>query len=270
MSGCNYDSNIDHDNSSPDEGEETGTAKFIGRGYNTSSEYHMEGLQREMGTRHFNFRDYLNRIVYSKFYFVFYMTMIALTMVLLIWTITKKGHPSHIAYYILDGLVTLMLVLEVAIFVIIEKKAFFKSFFNWFDLLITVLCVIAFLFFLGSRNNSLEQEIEDIFEIVLLVLRYGTQTLRIVSFICNFARARRKQKVIQSTHIDLNIQDINSMQSQDETHEKDIEMNAVGTGYGEVNKKQSSFHQGIESNPNSSNRPQQTSNVFVIDDSDDD
>ncbi|KAL0488718.1 4 TM domain-containing transmembrane protein [Acrasis kona] len=145
-------------------------------------------------------RDVLSRIVYSKYYFVFYVIMILMSTVLLVWNIYTRGHPRHVGFTLLEGAITTMLVVELSFRIIIQRSAFFSSVMNWVDLIIITMCTISFLLYLRSVRNSTQEEVGELIDALLIALRYSTQMLQIVLFIKN---QKMRSDEVKEHYIDL-------------------------------------------------------------------
>jgi hypothetical protein len=90
---------------------------------------------------------YANRLHYSRYYTWAYGVMILITLILIIWTIAthggpKSGTPLRGLYVFVDVFVNMMLVTEVMVRVIAFGKQFWRSWWNIFDMVLTVVCVI--------------------------------------------------------------------------------------------------------------------------------
>jgi hypothetical protein len=73
---------------------------------------------------------------------------------------------------------------------------------NWFDLIISILCLSSILLYIFGPKNKKEEEVEELADTVLNVLRYIPQMLRILIFI----RKQQHHQAIASQYINLNSQ----------------------------------------------------------------
>jgi len=144
-------------------------------------------------------------------YWVYYVTMIALCTSLLIWSFVTSGKPhSNNVFEVfisLEGIITFILIFEIFIRIFIFYNGnivtyLFDDFINWFDLIVSVFCVIGFILYLVTYNK-VEERIEEMIDSLLITFRYITQVLRIIILIRN--QRKRRQQLIdqQSQYIDL-------------------------------------------------------------------
>lgn len=59
---------------------------------------------------------------------------------------------------------------------------------NWLDLIITSLCVAFYLFYLFSVHNSTQEEIGEVTEVILTIMRYILALARLIVFIKKYAQ----------------------------------------------------------------------------------
>ncbi|KAL0486781.1 cation channel protein [Acrasis kona] len=147
------------------------------------------------------FRHTLSRIVYSKVYWLFFFVIIALNIALLIYNVVKLlDHPKEWWYITLEFIINGFLVLDVVVRIIVEGQTYFRKWLNWLDLILTASCVISLIVYLISVQGSFEEGVGEVFDIVLVILRFATQVPRIILFIRN---QWKRRDVFKKQYIDL-------------------------------------------------------------------
>lgn len=130
----------------------------------------------------FTFRDRLLKIKHSKLFSLTYIILIVLCIILLIWTIIKRGHPRELPFIFLEGLLTFFFLLDVALNLFIKGKTFFYSIYHVLDMAFCVFCFITFFSYVISRHLSAAEEIESLLDIIVLFLRFTIQMIRSIVF----------------------------------------------------------------------------------------
>ncbi|KAH8930118.1 hypothetical protein BT69DRAFT_1311022 [Atractiella rhizophila] len=122
------------------------------------------------------FKGVANRFVFSLAYIYLYLTMAALSLTTLVLSLMNECPTA--SFYVLETVVNLSLILEVAIRWVAFGKQFWKSPYNIFDLLITLFCILTlmFIFFSGCSAKG-----EEMFDTFLLIGRNGIQFFRLAS-----------------------------------------------------------------------------------------
>ncbi|KAG0146038.1 hypothetical protein CROQUDRAFT_658011 [Cronartium quercuum f. sp. fusiforme G11] len=115
-----------------------------------------------------------NRFVFSQAYIYLYLSMAILSLTTVILSILSEC-PT-LAFYILEIIINLAMILEVGIRLVAFGKQFWKSPFNWLDLAITIFCLVTLviIFFQGCKAKK-----EEVLDTFLLVIRNGIQFFRL-------------------------------------------------------------------------------------------
>ncbi|EAL64910.1 hypothetical protein DDB_G0284893 [Dictyostelium discoideum AX4] len=139
---------------------------------------------------------YADRVLFSNKYYYSYIVMILLNLILIIWLITnliKKNTsvPSHWIFIVLDILVNVTLSVEIILQIISQKKKYFQTWANRFDLFVLVISICGlFLYFHSSSSDNYDYE--GVVIIFLTAIRYFFQFLRLIALI-------NRQKLKKST-----------------------------------------------------------------------
>ncbi|KAA1100511.1 hypothetical protein PGTUg99_015785 [Puccinia graminis f. sp. tritici] len=115
-----------------------------------------------------------NRFVFSQIYLYLYLSMAILSLTTVILSLLSEC-PT-LSFYILEIIVNLAMILEVVIRLIAFGKQFWKSPFNWLDLMITLFCLVTVLVIFSQGCKAKKEEVFDTF---LLVIRNGIQFFRL-------------------------------------------------------------------------------------------
>ncbi|KAJ1678076.1 hypothetical protein EV182_004828, partial [Spiromyces aspiralis] len=102
-----------------------------------------------------------NRLLYSKFYTVFYVSMIVLSLVSLV-TALAETCPS-------------------VFFIVVESVEFWRSAWNYFDIIIVIFCLVTLI--LLSKGCSPRYNTEELLNTILLVVRNAFQVFRLATTI---------------------------------------------------------------------------------------
>ncbi|TFK77335.1 hypothetical protein BDN72DRAFT_867075 [Pluteus cervinus] len=119
-----------------------------------------------------------NRFVHSRTYIFFYLGMAALSVTTVVLSLVD-GCPG-LAFYILEIIVNVAMILEVAIRFVALGKQFWKSPFNVVDLILTAFCALTLLVVLFASCGSGSKE-EEILDTLLLVARNVLQFGRLAA-----------------------------------------------------------------------------------------
>ncbi|KAG7098952.1 hypothetical protein E1B28_000842 [Marasmius oreades] len=123
-------------------------------------------------------RGLANRFVHSRVYIFLYLTMAALSITTIALSITD-GCPG-LAFYILEVIINVSMILEVGIRLVAFGKQFWKSPFNVVDLVLTVFCALTLLVLAFAKCGSGSKE-EEILDTLLLVARNVLQFSRLAA-----------------------------------------------------------------------------------------
>lgn len=143
----------------------------------------LSDLNLNQEVKQISFHDYLSRFMYSKMYWIIFLILILISIFLLIWTFVKRGRPKEIWFIFLEGVITFTLCAEIILRILLERRMYLKSCLNWVDFVITFMCLVSFVLFILSAQGSFEKELGGILETCLILFRYITQILRIISLI---------------------------------------------------------------------------------------
>jgi len=133
--------------------------------------------------------DAATRMVFSRPFSLFYMTMVFLNSVLLIWTILGASPESslHGLYIVLEVVVVISFSIDVLLRIVASWKRLsrcedFKFAFSVvFDVSVWLLCICSLYYYIWGQKD-LEEEFEELASLSL-ALRYSLQFIRLVLFI---------------------------------------------------------------------------------------
>jgi hypothetical protein len=97
--------------------------------------------------------------------------------------IKQKGVTNEWWFISLEGVITLLMIIEIIIRIFVLGIDYFRNCFNIIDFIIVFFCFLSFLLFLLSIHRSFGKELEEILETVLIIFRSLIQTIRIIFFI---------------------------------------------------------------------------------------
>ncbi|OAV89552.1 hypothetical protein PTTG_28664 [Puccinia triticina 1-1 BBBD Race 1] len=115
-----------------------------------------------------------NRFVFSQIYLYLYLSMAILSLTTVVLSLLSEC-PT-LSFYILEIIVNLAMILEVLIRLLAFGKQFWKSPFNWLDLLITLFCLLTLIVIFSQGCKAKKEEVFDTF---LLVIRNAIQFSRL-------------------------------------------------------------------------------------------
>ncbi|KAK7465345.1 hypothetical protein VKT23_005324 [Stygiomarasmius scandens] len=119
-----------------------------------------------------------NRFVHSRTYIFLYLGMAALSVTTIVLSITD-GCPG-LAFYILEVIINVSMILEVGIRFVAFGRQFWKSPFNVVDLVLTIFCALTLLVLAFAKCGSTSKE-EEILDTLLLVARNVLQFSRLAA-----------------------------------------------------------------------------------------
>lgn len=149
---------------------------------------------------------YANRVQFSRAYAYSYSVVLALSIFLLVWVIIENDYPlGHVVkfwvFVILDSIVTLFVVLEIAVSLLAQgRQNFCMQWSNHADMAVALLCVVALLLHVLGPAAELDLDIEEL-ESVVLVVRYVAMLARLVLIVRKFRRQARKKTL--EVHLDM-------------------------------------------------------------------
>ncbi|ODN75541.1 hypothetical protein L202_06667 [Cryptococcus amylolentus CBS 6039] len=125
-------------------------------------------------------RGVANRILFSRYYILFYGAMMGLSLATLVLSLiaTHKGDCPPIAWHIIEVILNGLMVLEVTTRWFANGKKFPITFLNIVDLALLAFCLFTLLLVFFSPCSSSTRS-EEIFDTILLVGRNAIQFLRL-------------------------------------------------------------------------------------------
>eukprot|EP01029_Cantina_marsupialis_P029797 TRINITY_DN782229_c0_g1_i1.p1 TRINITY_DN782229_c0_g1~~TRINITY_DN782229_c0_g1_i1.p1 ORF type:complete len:205 (-),score=30.82 TRINITY_DN782229_c0_g1_i1:141-755(-) len=162
----------------------------------------LDGLKQE---------DYLKiiakRIMISKGIVVFYIGIIFLSCVHLLWALlTGDGCSQDIYFQFLEAVIVGALVVDISIRILAQREKYLKVWWNYFDLLVLLLCGVSFVICFQKDESSLE-EVEEMVSTTLLAIRASLYLARIILILSKLKAESDKRNV---DDIDLNGLDKNA------------------------------------------------------------
>ncbi|WFD36006.1 hypothetical protein MCUN1_002877 [Malassezia cuniculi] len=146
------------------------------------------------------FKSLANRFVHSTAYLYLYASMAFISFVTVVLSLVYTCPGPQ--FYILELVVNVALVAEVAIRLVAFGKHFWKSAYNTIDLALVVVCIITLVVLFFNHGCSPYQQSglsEELIDSILLIVRNVVQCARLVSVI----RRGRQNVATRVTEIDL-------------------------------------------------------------------
>tara|TARA_B110001452_G_C15120960_1_gene390669 strand:+ start:175 stop:936 length:762 start_codon:yes stop_codon:yes gene_type:complete len=149
---------------------------------------------------------YANRLQFSRAYAYSYSVVLVLSIFLLVWVVIENDYPLGHAvkfwvFVILDSIVTLFVVLEIAASLLAQgRQNFCMQWSNRADMAVALLCVVALLLHVLGPVEELDLDVEEL-ESVVLVVRYVAMLARLVLIVRKFRRQARKKTL--EVHLDM-------------------------------------------------------------------
>jgi hypothetical protein len=128
----------------------------------------------------------IKQIRSSTLFGIYYIVVIMMCLCLLVWTVIKKFHPRNFLFVVFEGVLTILLILDVLMDVIISGCQFFSSWMSIVDLIICCLSVLSFLLYMISPHLSYGEEFENLADLALITFWSLTQIARLILFIIQF------------------------------------------------------------------------------------
>jgi len=142
-----------------------------------------------------------NRLLFSRGYSIFYLFMILLNVALILWVIIdlsvlgRFATPTHWLFITLEVLINIALLTEVTLRMLSLKSRYFLSWSNIFDLSVLVISWLGLIIFFSSSALMLG-EVDDVGTLLLLILRYIVQFLRLLLMVKNQKKASSGSKSV--------------------------------------------------------------------------
>jgi len=143
---------------------------------------------------------YADRVLFSTWYYTLYILVIMVNLTLIIWLLIMLARDNysvtaHWIFISLDVLVNVAFMSEVSLQVISQKKEYFKHLSNLFDFVVMLLSLATLVMYVEKTDPS--EEVEDLVALILIVVRYVLQFLRLISII-----KKHRSKVISRKEVD--------------------------------------------------------------------
>ncbi|KAI8323639.1 hypothetical protein GQ54DRAFT_239390, partial [Martensiomyces pterosporus] len=136
-----------------------------------------------------------NRLLYSQFYTFYYIGMFILGLVSLI-TAFIESCPS-LFFIIVESLMCVCMMLEIVTRGVAMGRSFLTSWWNYFDIVIVLLCGITLI--LLARGCSASSNSEELLNTIMLVIRNAAQVFRLFATL----RKNRRQLDARGMNVDL-------------------------------------------------------------------
>eukprot|EP00744_Colponema_vietnamica_P010418 GILI01014719.1.p1 GENE.GILI01014719.1~~GILI01014719.1.p1 ORF type:complete len:183 (+),score=22.22 GILI01014719.1:96-644(+) len=133
------------------------------------------------------------RIQQHQMYLMFCVGMAIINAFLVIWMlINRDRYPDEGWFIFLEILVTVCITVEVSIRMMAARQNFWKSAMNWFDFIVMLMSITAlFLYLLDPGRTA---QIDDLFSLMVLSLRYCVVTFRVIALLRNAHSNVNRQK----------------------------------------------------------------------------
>ncbi|KAI9297593.1 hypothetical protein K502DRAFT_346924 [Neoconidiobolus thromboides FSU 785] len=120
---------------------------------------------------------FANRLLYSRFYTILYISMFLLSLVTMILSIVEDTCPST-WFIVLEVLINIVMIIEVSIRIIAEGYSYWESKSNIIDLVLVLLCVITLIILASGCSQGARSE--EIIETVIIAIRSIVQFIRLL------------------------------------------------------------------------------------------
>ncbi|GMK54192.1 hypothetical protein CspeluHIS016_0107780 [Cutaneotrichosporon spelunceum] len=125
-------------------------------------------------------RGVANRIIFSRYYIVFYFVMMTLSLATVVLSLiaTSQHECPPPVWHILEVIVNTLMVLEVSTRWVAYGKKYPMTILNMIDLVLVFFCVVTLIFVFASPCGEGTRQ-EEFLDTILLVIRNGVQFLRL-------------------------------------------------------------------------------------------
>ncbi len=254
----------------PNDQEEEDFIKWIRNDYNHEEEAAEEEESLLALSLSQKIRNLITRCLFAPSCTIFYILMVFLNLLLIAWIFWDSGYPTHWLFIAIEVFINCVLCGEVLLRMLIQKKRFFKSKANLFDVLVSILCVASLIVYFSGPSTL--EEVDDAVAVLLLILRYGVQFLRLILLIKN-----NREKLTSSCNRANNIVDFASMMVDTGTTEGLSEDGSTSERTGimmmdmlETTHHYHEGHQGSSSSNNNKEADSSDQTLLISDDDDDD
>ncbi|KAL7419290.1 hypothetical protein Q5752_006127 [Cryptotrichosporon argae] len=136
------------------------------------SPYHLPASEQLRGVA--------NRIIFSRYYILFYFIMMSLSMTTVVQSLiaTSKGECPPASWHIIEVIINVLMVLEVSTRWVAYGKKYPMTPLNVIDLALVFFCVVTLIFVFHNPCGEGTRE-EEILDTILLVIRNAAQFLRL-------------------------------------------------------------------------------------------
>ncbi|CAK62891.1 unnamed protein product (macronuclear) [Paramecium tetraurelia] len=142
-----------------------------------------------------NCKHIITTIRMSKFYILFSILQVILSIILLIYIMTDPIRNLHQSIVVqAEVILTLAILVDISLRIIAERKQFFKDKWNLIDLGSFILILILLLFFY-MITNEFAAIIDDVIGLVVMVLRYIVQIVRLALLIKQSHKVKQLQQI---------------------------------------------------------------------------
>ncbi|CAD8120884.1 unnamed protein product [Paramecium sonneborni] len=143
----------------------------------------------------YNCKHIITTIRMSKFYILFSIFQVSLSIILLIYIITDPIRNLHQSIVVqAEVILTLAILIDITLRIIAENKLFFKDKWNLMDLASFIIILILLIIFY-SINNEFIAIIDDVIGLIVMVLRYVVQIIRLVLLIKQSHKVKQLQQI---------------------------------------------------------------------------
>eukprot|EP01083_Nonionella_stella_P097034 272773_1 len=131
-------------------------------------------------------------------FFLVYLILIVLNAFILIWELSDGGDRK--ICIILEGIITLMFMGEVAVQIITEEwPSYWSSWLNRIDFVICILCVLLYIVFASVQSAPHSHySVGNYMDAIIVGIRYGMQAIRLIRFA---QRGHENRKMLNQTQV---------------------------------------------------------------------
>ncbi|WVQ85152.1 hypothetical protein IAT38_007317 [Cryptococcus sp. DSM 104549] len=166
------DEDDDHDAHNAASGSGSGTSHSAFSAMPSRSQYHLPASEQLRGVA--------NRIIFSRYYILFYGAMMGLSLATLVLSLiaTHKDQCPPVAWHILEVVLNLLMVLEVSTRWVAYGKKYPLTLLNLVDLVLVFFCAITLILVFRNPCSSGTRS-EELLDTILLIIRNTVQFLRL-------------------------------------------------------------------------------------------